>query len=32
VDGNELVKFLARKAILDSKQASLSDFSDLIGG
>ena len=32
VDGNELVKFLARKAVLDSKQASLSDFSDLIGG
>ncbi|MBR2793247.1 MAG: hypothetical protein IKE16_01265 [Solobacterium sp.] len=32
VDGNELVKFLARKAVLDSKNASLSDFSDLIGG
>ena len=32
VKGNELVKFLARKALLDSKNASLSDFSDLIGG
>ena len=32
VNGNDLVKFLARKAVLDSKSASLSDFSDLIGG
>ena len=32
VNGNELVKFLARKAVMDSKDASLSDFSDLIGG
>ena len=32
VNGNELVRFLARRAVIDSQSASLSDFSDLIGG
>ncbi len=32
VNADDLVKFLARKALEDGKRQSLSDFSDLIGG
>lgn len=32
VRADDLVKFLARKALEDGKRQSLSDFSDLIGG
>ncbi len=32
VKPDDLVKFLARKALEDGKRQSLSDFSDLIGG
>ncbi len=32
VKPDDLVKYLARKALEDGKRQSLSDFSDLIGG
>ena len=32
VKADDLVKYLARKALEDGKRQSLSDFSDLIGG
>ncbi len=32
IKAEDLVKFLARKALEDGKRQSLSDFADLIGG